>query len=79
MKETLVIGGLYKHYKGNFYRVKGIVRHSETLEELVHYEALYENELGRQWVRPIDMFLSEIEVDGGKRPRFEFVESESWV
>lgn len=62
--------GLYKHYKGMMYRVIGVVRHSETLEELVHYEALYENELGRMWVRPKAMFLETIEIDGKKVRRF---------
>lgn len=79
MKNSLVIGGLYKHYKGNFYRVKGVVRHSETLEELVYYEALYENELGTEWVRPLTLFLGELSVEGVVRPRFELVESESWI
>ncbi len=69
----VVPGGLYEHYKGKFYRVHGVVRHSETLEELVLYDCLYENELGRTWVRPKAMFVGDIEVDGVLRPRFKFV------
>ncbi len=69
----LVVNGLYEHYKGKRYRVHGIVRHSETLEEMVHYECLYENDLGRWWVRPKSMFLSTIEIDGKTRARFQFV------
>jgi len=68
--------GIYKHYKGNLYRVHAIAKHSETLEDLVVYEALYENELSRFWVRPIEMFEGEVEIDGKKMKRFEFVEDE---
>lgn len=66
--------GKYKHYKGNFYKVLGIAKHSETLEELVVYEALYDNPRSKLWVRPLKMFLEEIEANGKKFPRFEFVE-----
>jgi hypothetical protein len=73
MTSTPLVSGKYKHYKGNFYRVHGVVRHSETLEELVMYETLYENRLGRMWVRPMAMFLESVVIDGVKRPRFELV------
>ena len=63
--------GKYRHYKGKEYEVIGIAKHSETLEELVVYQALY-GERGL-WVRPIKMFLEEVEVDGKKMPRFEYV------
>ncbi len=66
--------GKYKHYKGNFYRVVDVVKHSETLEELVLYEALYDNPESRLWVRPLAMFMEDVEVDGKKIARFEFVE-----
>lgn len=69
----LVLGGLYEHYKGKRYRVHGVVRHSETLEELVYYECLYENDLGRMWVRPKAMFLGTTEVDGQTVPRFRYL------
>ena len=62
--------GKYRHYKGNEYEVIGLAEHSETLEDLVVYQALYgEREL---WVRPVKMFLEEVEVDGKKMPRFEY-------
>jgi hypothetical protein len=63
-------GTLFEHYKGKRYRYHGIVRHSETLEELVLYETLYENDLGKMWVRPKEMFFEEVEIDGRKQPRF---------
>ena len=53
------------------YRVTGIARHSETLEELVVYECLYENDLGRNWVRPKKMFLEKVQTLEGLKPRFE--------
>lgn len=61
----------YKHYKNKPYRLINTVRHSETLEELVLYESLYENKLGRLWVRPKDMFYENIQIDGEMRPRFK--------
>jgi len=73
-QSPLVIGGIYKHYKGNRYKVHGVVKHSETLEELVLYETLYENKLGKMWVRPKEMFLEFIKIDGQEIPRFEFIE-----
>lgn len=65
--------GIYEHYKGKRYEVLGVVFHSETLEELVLYKALY----GKKyiWVRPIDMFLENVNVDGNLKPRFKFIAS----
>ncbi|HVK62031.1 MAG TPA: DUF1653 domain-containing protein [Bdellovibrionales bacterium] len=74
MSAQLVKGGLYRHYKGGMYRAIDIVRHSETLEELVLYETLYENKLGKLWVRPKEMFLESVEFDGKLQPRFGFVQ-----
>lgn len=64
--------GIYKHYKGNLYRVIGICRHAETLEELVAYQALY-GDYGL-WVRPRAMFEESIEVDGKETPRFAYAQ-----
>ena len=60
--------GLYRHYKGGLYRVLGTVRHSETLEPMTLYQALY----GQQglWVRPAAMFGETVLIDGITRPRF---------
>ena len=67
--------GKYQHSKtGNYYRVIGIAKNSETLEEFVVYEALYENPTSKLWVRPIKIFLEKVEVDGKKVPRFQFIE-----
>ncbi len=63
--------GIYRHYKGKEYEVVGIARHSETLEELVVYKKLYDD-FGL-WVRPLSMFLEDVEVAGKKIPRFKFI------
>ena len=60
--------GLYRHYKGNEYRVLGLARHSETLAPLVVYQALY-GERGT-WVRPAAMFVETVVVGGKPVPRF---------
>lgn len=63
--------GKYKHYKGNFYEVLGVARHSETDEEMVVYKCLYDNQT--LWVRPLPMFHEEVLVDGEMKKRFERV------
>lgn len=68
----LKLGHIYQHYKGKKYKVLDIVRHSETLEEMVLYETQYDNEYGKLWVRPLAMFLENVEVDGEAIPRFRF-------
>ena len=60
--------GLYRHYKGNLYEVIETVRHSETLEPMTLYRALY-GERGL-WVRPAAMFLETVEIAGVVTPRF---------
>lgn len=66
--------GLYIHSKsGKQYRVIGIAKHSETLEEFVVYEALYDNELSKLWIRPISMWEEEVEVNGQRVKRFEYI------
>ena len=64
--------GKYEHYKGGQYEVLGIAKHSETLEELVVYKKLYDD-FGL-WVRPLKMFLEEVEFKGAKVPRFKYIE-----
>jgi len=60
--------GLYRHYKNLMYEVLGTVRHSETLEPMTLYRALY-GERGL-WVRPAAMFAEEVIIDGVRQPRF---------
>lgn len=67
--------GIYQHYKGNTYEVVGVAKHSETLEDMVVYKPLYENPGAMLWVRPLSMFIEEVEIDGKKMPRFTFISS----
>lgn len=76
MSSDLIIGGIYQHYKGMNYIVHDLVRHSETLEWMVFYECLYENPKGKLWVRPKEMFLESVEVEGKMRPRFQYIGDE---
>lgn len=63
--------GIYQHYKGNYYQILGVSRHSETLEELVVYQSLY-GDFGL-WVRPKNLFLGTLMVDDQETQRFKFV------
>jgi hypothetical protein len=69
------VAGIYRHYKGQRYRVLGTARHSETMEPLVAYQALY-GEHGL-WVRPLAMFCETIELDGEPIARFALEQTES--
>jgi hypothetical protein len=72
---------VYRHFKGDYYLVEDIARHSETDEELVVYRKLYED--GSLWARPKSLFLSEVDHDkypnATQRYRFELQEIESVV
>jgi len=66
--------GRYEHYKGKQYEVIGLARHSETLEKLVIYKALYDSpEFGDNalWARPESIFLENVNVDGKETPPFK--------
>ena len=63
--------GRYRHYKGNFYEVIDVARHSETEEEFVVYRTLYGD--FSLWIRPLAMFTETVEIDGVQQPRFAFV------
>ncbi len=73
-EQKVLAGKKYRHYKGMEYLVHGVVVHSETLEKLVYYECLYENELSRFWVRPLEMFIGTVEIDGVTQERFRLIE-----
>ncbi|MEK7507535.1 MAG: DUF1653 domain-containing protein [Patescibacteria group bacterium] len=64
----IVVGGKYRHFKGKDYKVVGVAKHSETLEEYVVYQELYGD--GLLWVRPKAMFLESVEKGNYKGPRF---------
>ncbi|MGN0819979.1 MAG: DUF1653 domain-containing protein [Christensenellaceae bacterium] len=61
--------GKYRHYKGGLYELLFVATHSETLEKMVVYKALYGR--GQVWVRPAEMWCEKIETDGGRTPRFQ--------
>ncbi len=63
--------GFYRHYKGNLYEVIDVARHSEDLKEMVVYRALY-GDFGL-WVRPLSMFIEDVDVQGKTQKRFEFL------
>ncbi len=71
--QEVIAGAIYEHYKGKLYRVIGIGKHTETLEDVVMYEALYENSLGRLWCRPLGLWSQLVEVEGRQVPRFKFL------
>ena len=63
--------GVYRHFKGNLYLLVALATHSETLEPMVVYQALY-GERGF-WVRPLSMWDETVDRDGQVRPRFTYV------
>ena len=67
--------GKYRHFKGNEYELVDIALHSETMEPMVVYRALY-GERGL-WVRPLSMWTEIVERDGYHGPRFQYIDMES--
>ena len=65
--------GRYRHFKGNEYEVIGVARHSETLEPMVVYKALYGD--GGLWVRPAAIWNQTVERDGKILPRFTYLKN----
>lgn len=68
--------GIYRHYKGHKYRIIGIARHSETLEELVVYQGFYNDpKFGKNpiCVRPVKLFIDDVKINGKQIPRFKFL------
>ncbi|MDF1822409.1 MAG: DUF1653 domain-containing protein [Alcanivoracaceae bacterium] len=70
-EKTTLNPGYYRHYKGNDYQVIGVATHSESGDALVVYRPLYGE--GALWVRPLDMFVEQVQVDGKSVPRFAWL------
>lgn len=66
-----LLPGKYRHFKGGEYELLGIARHSETLEPMVVYRALYGD--GGVWVRPASMWNETVDKDGYRGPRFRYL------
>lgn len=71
LADSIAVGSVYEHYKGLRYKILGIGRHSETLEEVVVYQALYGDK--NIWVRPVAMFLEDVTINGKPGPRFTLI------
>ena len=65
--------GRYRHFKGGEYEVIGVATHTETLEPMVVYRALYGE--GGLWVQPLSMWMETVERDGYSGPRFVYIEA----
>jgi len=64
--------GKYRHFKGKDYEVIGVAKLEATLEDMVVYRPLYQSEHSL-WVRPLSVFMENVEIDGKIMPRFEYV------
>ncbi len=75
MENNKIKSGKYRHFKGDVMEVIGTALHSETLEEFVVYKHVTGKRVGEPhyWVRPLKIFLEEVEVEGKRVPRFEYV------
>ncbi|MDO7786675.1 DUF1653 domain-containing protein [Desulforamulus aquiferis] len=62
--------GRYRHFKGNYYEVLCLAKNSETEEQMVVYKCEKDGSL---WVRPMDMFVEKVRVEGSLKPRFHFI------
>jgi hypothetical protein len=69
---ALVPNSIYRHYKGNLYKVICVAKHSETLEDVVVYQSQY-GDFGF-WVRPVEMFQERVLVEGNEVERFSLLE-----
>ena len=67
--------GIYRHYKGNYYELLDTALHSETLEEMVVYRALYGEK--KLWVRPKSMWSEKVNIDGGEVLRFTYADEQN--
>jgi hypothetical protein len=65
--------GIYEHYKGKKYRVIGVAKDADSLEDYVVYEALYPNKLSKFWVRSVQNFSDEVLINGKKVKRYKYL------
>lgn len=72
-KNSVRVGTVYRHYKGNHYYVLAVGKHSETLEDMVVYISLYDNSESQVWIRPLTMFTETVISEGKTIPRFQLV------
>lgn len=72
MEENYPQEGHYKHYKGGLYTLVGIAKHSEDLSKMVVYRSDKDN--NKLWVRPLEMFIEDVTIDGITQPRFKYLE-----
>ncbi|HUD21069.1 MAG TPA: DUF1653 domain-containing protein [Candidatus Saccharimonadales bacterium] len=70
----MIEASLYRHYKGGMYKVIGVAKHSETMEDLVVYESLNPEHEFKLWVRPAKMFTEKVKIDGKLIKRFKKIE-----
>lgn len=70
--DNKIKSGRYRHFKGNEYEVLYLARHSETMEEMVVYRALYGN--FEVWARPASMWDEEVEYNGSICKRFLYMD-----
>lgn len=70
-KNPLIRAGIYKHYKGSFYKVISIAKHTETKEDMIVYKSIDDKQL---WVRPLEIFREKIKIEGKLIPRFEYID-----
>jgi hypothetical protein len=66
-------GQIWQHFKGGKYKIIAVAKHSETLEDLVIYESLYDNVTSKYWARPLADFLGTKNIDGKEIQRFKLV------
>jgi len=66
-------GQIWQHFKGGKYQIINVAKHSESLEDLVIYEALYDNVTSKYWARPLADFLGTKNIDSREVPRFKLI------
>jgi cyclomaltodextrinase / maltogenic alpha-amylase / neopullulanase len=71
MKEPIITAGRYRHYKGKVYKVIGIAKHSDTLEQMVVFRAVEDER--QLWCQPLEEFKGKVRHEGSMVPMFEYL------